>query len=195
LPEGKSSLSLRRRAASFWRWGRIRPVASLSGANSRSGLVPFPRHPSKRRLNNRDTMTWEKICTLCQTELERFEATLPHSTEFFPRDGDINETFLRHETETDKAVALAVRQFAMTGEWPELSPIQKVMLSFRLDFAASVACLLAQQPAPWTDIDERDKKEHRLCWLMLFAWENEGFPKLQKSLQRLAPKLNESTVH
>lgn len=133
-------------------------------------------------------MNWEQICILCHTELEQLEAKLPPFTEFFSREDDISEALLRYEQETDAAVAVAVRQFAMTGQWPSLNPIQRIMLSFRLDFAVSMARLLAEQPPPWTDSDRVDQKEHRLGWLMLFAWDNEGFPKLQKSLERLTSK-------
>jgi hypothetical protein len=133
-------------------------------------------------------MDWEQICILCQTELEQLEGSLPPLTDFFPSLENVGETFLRHERETSTTVAFAIRQFATTNEWPSLSPIQKAMLSFRLDFAASIACLLAQQPAPWTDADQPNQREQRLCWLMLFAWENEGCPKLQKILHRLTRK-------
>ena len=133
-------------------------------------------------------MDWQQICILCQTELEQLEATVPPLTDFFRPHENSGETFLRYERETNTAVTLAVRQFAATGKWPSMSPIQKVMLSFRLDFAASMACLLAQQPAPWTDSDQPHQKEHRLRWLMLFAWENEGHPRLQRILQRLTKK-------
>ena len=133
-------------------------------------------------------MDWERICILCQTELEQLEGKLPPFTDCFPSHENAGEAFLRYERETNTAVGFAVRQFAETKEWPQLSPIQKVMLSFRLDFAASIACLLAQQPAPWTDTDQPEQREQRLCWLMLFAWENEGFPKLQKTLHRLTGK-------
>jgi len=105
----------------------------------------------------------------------------------FQPSANVAESLLVNEKLTSKFVEAAIRQFAATNEWPPLSPLQEVMLSFRLDFAASVACLLAQQPAPWTDSELPDQREHRLCWLMLFAWENEGFPKLHKTLQRLSP--------
>lgn len=133
-------------------------------------------------------MDWKQICILCQTELEQLETTLPRLTDFFHSNEYLGEALLRCEGEANAAVTFAVRQFAETNEWPSLSPIQKVMLSFRLDFAASIAGLLAQQPAPWTDADLPNQREQRLCWLMLFAWENEGFPKLLKTLHRLAGK-------
>src|ERR1700733_4266981 len=133
-------------------------------------------------------MNWEKICILCQTELEQLEARLPPLTSFFHPHENVEETFLRCERETNAAVEFAIRQFAAANEWSSLNPIQEVMLSFRLDFGASIVCLLAQQPAPWTDVDQPNQKEHRLCWLMLFAWENEGSPKLQKTLHRLVQK-------
>jgi hypothetical protein len=133
-------------------------------------------------------MDWEQICTLCQTELEALEAKVPPLTDFFPSPQDTAQALSRYEKETSTAVEFAVREFAGTSEWPSLTPIQKVMLSFRLDFAASMASLLAQQPAPWTDADRPNQRAQRLCWLMLFAWENEGYPKLQKMLGRLAGK-------
>jgi len=132
-------------------------------------------------------MDWEQICILCQTELEKLEARLPPLADFFSIRQELGEALLRYETETNEAVEVAVRQFAATNEWPSLNPLEEVMLSFRLDFAASIACLLAQQPAPWTDAETPNQMEHRLRWLMLFAWENEGFPKLQKTIQRLIP--------
>ena len=59
------------------------------------------------------------------------------------------------------------------------------MLTFRLEFAASLAYLLAEQPAPWTDSEESQHDEGRLVWLMLFAWEQEGFSTLHENLGRL----------
>jgi len=133
-------------------------------------------------------MNWEQICILCQTEFEKLEAEIPPSAEFF-REKNVSDILLRYEKETTRDLEAAIREFATTNQWPSLTPIQQAMLLFRLDFAASVACLLAQQPAPWTDTDEPSQKEHRLCWLMLFAWDNEGFPRLQKSIQRLCPSV------
>lgn len=133
-------------------------------------------------------MNWEQVCEVCQTELEQLEAKLPPLKDFFPPNENLGENFLRYEKETNKMVESAVRQFAAKNEWPSLTPIEKIMLSFRLDFAASTACLLAQQPAPWADAEQHNEREHRLAWLMLFAWDNEGFSRLQKTLQRLTTK-------
>ena len=56
-----------------------------------------------------------------------------------------------------------------------------------LGFAASLAGLLAEQPAPWTDSAELHNDENRIGWLMLFAWEQEGFSTLHENLDRLIP--------
>jgi len=133
-------------------------------------------------------MSWEQICILCQTELKQLETTLPPLTDFFHPHENIIETLVRYEQETESAVSFAIREFAETNKWPPLNPIQKMMLSFRLDFGASIACLLAQQPPPWIDEETPNQRQHRLGWLMLFAWENEGFPQLQKRLQQFALK-------
>jgi hypothetical protein len=100
--------------------------------------------------------------------------------------------FLSHERETNKAVEVAVRQFAAERTWPALSPLARTMLCFRLEFAASLAKLLGEQPAPWTDSAESQKDEDRLGWLMLFAWEQEGFPTLHENLARLIPAREDS---
>ncbi len=68
-----------------------------------------------------------------------------------------------------------------------MSPIERTMLCFRLKFAASLASLLAEQPAPWSDKTESQHDENRLGWLMLFAWEQEGFSTLHENLGRLIP--------
>jgi hypothetical protein len=60
------------------------------------------------------------------------------------------------------------------------------MLCFRLEFAAALAGLLAEQPAPWADISETQNDEHRISWLLLFAWEQEGFSLLHDNLDRAA---------
>jgi len=138
-------------------------------------------------------MNWEQICGTCQTEFKKLEAKLSPLKEFFPEAENAAIAFLNYEIETNDPVEVAVRQFAMSGEWPPLTPIQQVMLCFRLDFAASLASLLAQQPAPWSDTEYPDQREYRLCWLMLFAWENEGFANLHKNLQRLVSAVPESS--
>jgi hypothetical protein len=68
------------------------------------------------------------------------------------------------------------------------------MLCFRLEFAVSLACLLAEQPAPWTDSEESQHDENRIGWLMLFAWGEQGFSRLHENLGRLVPRREDSNV-
>jgi hypothetical protein len=68
-----------------------------------------------------------------------------------------------------------------------MSPLKRTMLCLRLEFAASLASLLAEQPAPWTDRAESQHDENQLGWLMLFAWEQQGFSTLHGHLSRLIP--------
>jgi hypothetical protein len=133
------------------------------------------------------TMDWPQIAGLCQVELERLRAGLPAASSFFPSAQDVAETFLAHERDTNEVVEAAVQQFADERTWPAMSPLECTMLCFRLEFAASLANLLAQQPAPWTDNAESQHDENRLGWLMLFAWDQEGFPVLHGNLGRLIP--------
>ena len=112
---------------------------------------------------------------------------LPAPGSFFSFPERLPTAFLSCERETNQAVELAVRQFAANRTWPAMSPIERTMLCFRLEFAAALAGLLAEQPAPWMDTAEVQHVEQRLGWLMLFAWEQEGFSLLHENLSRLIP--------
>jgi hypothetical protein len=132
-------------------------------------------------------MDWRQIAELCQTELERLRADLPTAASFFSNSGQVAATFLAYERDTTETVESAVRQFAADRTWPMMSPLERTMLCFRLDYAASVASLLAEQPAPWKDHPESQHAGPRMIWLMLFAWEQEGFSTLHENLRRLLP--------
>ena len=136
-------------------------------------------------------MDWTQIAGLCQTELERLRADLPPAASFFASPEQVAATFLLHERDTNQAIEAAVRQFAAHRTWPVMRPIERTMLCFRLEFAASLASLLAEQPAPWTDSTEAQHDENRIGWLMLFAWGQEGFSTLHENLGRLIPSREE----
>jgi hypothetical protein len=129
-------------------------------------------------------MDWQQISGLCQTQLERFRAELPPVASFFPKPESIAPMLLAYERDTNEKIEVAVRQFSADRTWPALSSMEGMMLCFRLEFAASVAFLLSEQPRPWADDEETDC-EHRLQWLMLFAWNEEGCPTLHETLGRL----------
>jgi hypothetical protein len=132
-------------------------------------------------------MNWQEIAGLSQTELERLRADLPASSSFFPSPEQVAATFHSHERDTNKAIEAAVRRFATHRTWPVMSPLERTMLCFRLEFAASLASLLGEQPAPWTDSAESQHDENRIGWLMLFAWDQAGFSTLHENLDRLIP--------
>lgn len=109
-------------------------------------------------------MDWLQIAGLCQTELRRLRDDLSPVASFFPNPERASTTLLSHERATDEAVEVAVRQFAVPRTWPTMSPFEQTMLCFRLEFAASLASLLAEQPAPWTDHAESQHDENRIGW-------------------------------
>lgn len=131
-------------------------------------------------------MDWSEIAILCQTELDRFRNELPGAAAELGGNQRVASNFLAQERETREAVESAVRQFSATRRWPSLSSVQRTMLCFRLEFAAALAGLLAEQPAPWADNGEAQNDEHRISWLLLFAWEQEGFSLLHDNLDRMA---------
>ena len=114
-------------------------------------------------------------------------AELPPAASFFFNPEQVAATFLAHERQTNQAIEVAVRQFAAHRTWPSMTSLERTMLCFRLEFAASLAGLLAEQPAPWTDSAESQHDENRIGWLLLFAWEQEGFSALHDNLARLIP--------
>jgi hypothetical protein len=130
-------------------------------------------------------MNWGEIAELCHTESRRIRRDLPSMATFISTGSDVAETFLARESETNDVVVVAVRQFAMHRTWPKMTVLERAMLCFRLDFAANLASLLFEQPAPWTDVEDQGDDEERLGWLMLFAWEHQGFSSLHDNLQRL----------
>lgn len=133
-------------------------------------------------------MDWRQISELCQAELQRLRADLPEPSLFISSPEQTVATFFELEQSTNQKVEVAVRQFAAKRTWPALSVVERTMLSFRLEFAASLSYLLSEQPAPWIDSDSLQHDEQRLGWLMLFAWEHEGFSTLHENLGRLIPK-------
>ncbi len=130
-------------------------------------------------------MDWRQISELCQVELQRLRAGLPQPSAFITKPEQVAASLLELEQRTAQAVAVAVRQFAADRTWPAISPVERTMLCFRLEFAASLAYLLAEQPKPWIDSEASQNDESRLGWLMLFAWEHEGFSMLHENLGRL----------
>lgn len=130
-------------------------------------------------------MDWGDISELCGQELEAKRALLPPLTSFFPNPERLADTLLTLESETDQAVHAAVNQFAESRTWPQLADKQETLLCFRLEFAAQIADLLFQQPAPWTDSPDSQHDEERLGWLMLFAWHQVGFQWLYETLARM----------
>ena len=132
-------------------------------------------------------MDWPQIAELCEIEVQRLRSQLPDVCTFFPEPSEVASAFLAYERDTNDAVEAAVRQFAVSRAWPKLSPTERLMLGFRLDFAVGLASLLAQQPAPWTDSEDAAHDENRIGWLLLFAWQQEGFSTLHESLIQLLP--------
>jgi hypothetical protein len=130
-------------------------------------------------------MNWGEIAELCHNESQRIRLELPGMATFLPQRCDIAETFLALEHETNDVVGVAVRQFAAHRTWPKMTALERNMLCFRLEFAAAVASLLFEQPAPWTDVEDQGDDEERIAWLMLFAWEHQGFSALHENLARL----------
>ena len=128
-------------------------------------------------------MTWGDLAERCAGELERVRAGLPELSTFFPVASTAAVTLVEHEQATDEAVSAAVRQFASDGTWPQLTGLERTMLSFRLEWAASLASLLEEQPGT-SEPSEPVGDENHLGWMMLFAWDQVGFPRLQETLER-----------
>jgi hypothetical protein len=91
------------------------------------------------------------------------------------------------ESESAAAVDSAVVEFASHQQWPELTPEQKTMLYYRLEFAYMTASLLATAktfwgqsifPNPAKTFTDTDLIE----WLLITAWREEGIKLLHSTV-------------
>ncbi len=110
-----------------------------------------------------------------------------------PRIADIPETFLDHENYTEHTLDAMVREFAETGRWPALSPVERTMLVFRLEYASSLAHLLGHLPEHFSGViaePSLDVPEERVLeWLLNEAWHSEGFSTIHDTCTRLLTAL------
>lgn len=129
-------------------------------------------------------MEWADIAAVCQREWELLRSDdLPDLSTFFPDASTALSTLLRHEQETTEEVEAAVRTFSANRTWPALSDLERTMLCLRLEYAVSLASLLAEQP-PWSAEGTGDDPQTGMEWLLLFAWGEHGFPTLQRTLEQ-----------
>jgi hypothetical protein len=120
-------------------------------------------------------MDWGSIAETMGNEYRLLLPNLPTFAELCGPDETPGATFLRLEQSTTEKVDYAVRCFAQDRQWPDLTAVERLMLSFRVEFAGHLANWLAEQPRPWKDSGDPALFEERVGWLMLFAWCHGGF--------------------
>jgi hypothetical protein len=130
-------------------------------------------------------MDWGDISELCGRELRALRSQGPALHTLFENLADVPDTIIRLEDDTQFGVDAAVREFAEHRRWPTLQPGERAMLTLRLEFAAHLANLLYEQPGSVDDSPDQQDDEYRLGWLMLFAWDVTGFPRLQETIFRV----------
>jgi hypothetical protein len=137
-------------------------------------------------------MKWSQLAALCNEELESLRGDdLPDFRTFFPDPSAAVSTLLQHEQDTMDAVEAAIRQFSVHRNWPALTDLECTMLCLRLEYAVSLASVLAEQPS-WSiytlgNYGASAPDENTIPgfeWLLLFAWDHHGFPALQQTLAR-----------
>ena len=133
-------------------------------------------------------MDWAKLGDLMHDEMNKLLQEsifslrgLAPSLEHLPRAlGSV-------ESESATTVDSAVVEFASHQRWPVLTPEQKTMLYYRLEFAYMTASLLATAktfwgqpifPNPTDAISDTDLIE----WLLITAWREEGIKLLHSTL-------------
>jgi hypothetical protein len=120
-------------------------------------------------------MDWGNIAETLGNEYRRLLHGLPTFAALCAPDETPSAAFLRLEQSTTERVEYAIRCFAQDRQWPDLTATERLMLSFRVEFAGYLADWLAQQPQPSSDTEDPALFEERVGWLMLFAWCHGGF--------------------
>lgn len=133
-------------------------------------------------------MNWDDYSERCDEESKRLGEDAPDFHQLAHKLDLVPAMLLDLEHATESAVDAAVEHFAVHATWPPLSPMERTMVVFRLEFAASLACLLSMPepgpvliPEPSLDVPD----EHVWRWLLIAAWRLHGFPQIHDTIARL----------
>ena len=101
--------------------------------------------------------------------------------------GDVIDAVLELERSTKKSLSAAIRLFARTGQWSELSDDERRMLFYRINFGEHVLTILAHASAftgtCLVPLNAEADREDWLEWLLVDMWEREGFLQLHNKVE------------
>ena len=126
-------------------------------------------------------MKWSDLFVLLYDEERKFAASYPRWRSFVGP-GDLEDQYEEFVLQHQGAVERAVRLFAKTNQWPELTPQEVAALRERLDFAIDLTTLLVQSRVRIPRVDTRQRK---IKWLLIFAWEWGGFASRRGNFESL----------
>ena len=137
--------------------------------------MPHPSHSP--------SAMWSGLFVLLHDEERKFAANFQRWNAFL-KGGDLADQYEDLILEHQEAVEQAVRIFARTSQWPEMTPQEVAVLRERLDFAIDLATLLGQASVR---IPKLETRQRQIEWLLLYAWDWCGFSSRSGSFEHLRP--------
>ncbi|WP_157895028.1 hypothetical protein [Verrucomicrobium sp. GAS474] len=135
-----------------------------------------------------NSMTWSRL-------LDLLGEALDSAPDFAHTEDDLTDILLSAEgalEEFDDAAAegvrAAVRTYARTGEWPELTAEEQTCLRYRLSIAGDYAAFVAEASKnPLLHIGQPEMEEEDLFeWVLCAMWRDYGFPLLRDLIESFA---------
>lgn len=114
-------------------------------------------------------------------EQEKLIAKYPQWVEF-TSSGDFAEQYEEIVNDDGPIVDNAIRQFAISAKWPELTPRNGAALRERFDFAMDLANLLSQFQMK---VPKTNNRAAQLIFLLIDAWAWCGFSQHHGLLENL----------
>jgi len=135
-----------------------------------------------------DSMTWSRLLDLLGEALEA-------APDFAHTEDELTDVLLSAEgaledfdDATAEGVRAAIRAYARTGEWPDLSAEEQTCLRYRLSIAGDYAAFLAEASKnPRLHIGQPEVEEEDLLeWVLCDMWRDYGFPLLRDLIESFA---------
>jgi hypothetical protein len=116
-------------------------------------------------------MTWNELDDRLEELQRQFPAPLA-TLQTWRKPGSV---FAVLESQTSEALDAAIREFARTQAWPELTPNERAMMGFRLDFARQILGALGEVDTPAALFPTHEWSEPAQWeWALVTAWFHPG---------------------
>jgi hypothetical protein len=132
-------------------------------------------------------MDWGQLADLMHSEMSKLlQEEICSLRSLSPRLEELPRTLASLETRSDARLNAAVIEYASHGHWIDLSPEEKTLLYYRLEFAYMTASLLATAHAHsdrpiFGNPSGQFTDSELIEWLLIGAWHEEGLKLLHST--------------